>query len=931
MQGTVWFDHRVHTIMSKNADAQTQQSHPPWHSLSAEVALTRLHSQQDGLSSAEVRQRQQLYGPNRLPSVKPRSAWLRFFRQFHNVLIYVLIGSALVTSLLAHWLDTGVIIGVVLINALIGFVQEGKAEKALEAIQQLLSQQANVKRDGHILTIPAEQVVPGDIVMLQSGDKVPADLRLFRVKDLRIEEAMLTGESSPVTKTREAVAETAVIGDRKCIAYSGTLVTYGQAYGMVVATGTHSEIGRITSLLGSVERLTTPLLQQMTRFGNLLTFAIGGLTLFTFLFGVLVHHFQLTDMFLAAVGLAVAAIPEGLPAIMTITLAIGVQRMARRNAIIRRLPAVETLGSVSVICTDKTGTLTHNEMMVQQIITATRQLEITGSGYDFHGEFLQDGQPIDPLQDKVIAEILRAGLLCNDAHLSYEANDWKLHGDPTEGALLSLANKAGLETLALTESFPRTDVIPFESQHRFMASLHHNHQGHGFIVVKGAPEKIIAMSRAQKQANEETPLNHAYWEKQMQDMAQAGLRLLAFASKPVSAEHNILTFTDINTDLTLLGVVGMIDPPREDAIEAVRRCQQAGIRVKMITGDHAITASAIGRTMGIAQADGVLTGEQIDQLSDETLQDIVENIHIFARTSPEHKLRLVSALQANAHIVAMTGDGVNDAPALKRADVGIAMGHKGTEVAKESAEMVLTDDNFASIAAAVEEGRTVYDNLKKSIIYILPTSGGEALTIIAAVLLGTALPISPVQILWVNMVTAVTLALSLAFEPAETDIMRRQPRPHHEPLLSRFLVWRVILVSLVVLAGTFGLFWDAQAAGYSLTHSQTIAVNTLVMFEIFYLFNSRYLLQPIFSKAGFFGNRYILYAIGILLGLQLLYTYLPIMQTLFGASSLNITDWLKVLGVAMTIFLLVEAEKSLIRYRQRHLTAKPRQPTRSKT
>ena len=916
------FAERVQPIMPINIEAQSQQSYTPWHTLSADAALAQLNSQQDGLSSEEVTQRQQQYGPNRLPAMKPRSAWLRFFRQFHNVLIYVLIGSALVTTLLAHWLDTGVIVGVVLINALIGFVQEGKAEKALEAIQQLLSQHANVKRDGHILTIPAEEVVPGDIVMLQSGDKVPADLRLFRVKDLRIEEAMLTGESSPVTKSREPVVETAVIGDRKCIAYSGTLVTYGQGYGVVVATGNHSEIGRITSLLGSVERLTTPLLQQMTRFGNLLTFAIGVLTLFTLLFGVLIHHFQLTDMFLAAVGLAVAAIPEGLPAIMTITLAIGVQRMARRNAIIRRLPAVETLGSVSVICTDKTGTLTHNEMMVQRIVTANRQLEVTGSGYDFHGEFLQDGQPFEPQQDNVIAEILRAGLLCNDAHLTYEANSWKLHGDPTEGALVSLANKAGLDIVTLTESFPRTDVIPFESQHRFMASLHHNHQGHGFIVVKGAPEKIIAMSRTQKRGEAEEPLNLAFWERHMQEMAQAGLRLLAIATKSVSPEQNVLTFADINTDLTLLGVVGMIDPPREDAIQAVMRCRDAGISVKMITGDHAITASAIGRTMGFIQADRVLTGEQIDQMSDETLQAIVDDVHIFARTSPEHKLRLVSALQANTHIVAMTGDGVNDAPALKRADVGIAMGHKGTEVAKESSEMVLTDDNFASIAAAVEEGRTVYDNLKKSIIYILPTSGGEALTIMAAVLLGTALPISPVQILWVNMVTAVTLALSLAFEPSETDIMCRKPRPHHEPLLSRFLVWRVILVSLVVLAGTFGLFWDAQAAGNTLTHSQTIAVNTLVMFEIVYLFNSRYLLQPIFSRAGFFGNRYTLYAIGILVCLQLLYTYLPIMQTLFGTSALLVTDWLKVLGVAILIFLLVETEKYFIRkWQQRAATA----------
>ncbi len=888
----------------------------PWHTRRAEETFAHFHSQPDGLSSAEITQRQQQYGPNRLPELKPRSAWSRFFRQFHNVLIYVLLGSAAITILLAHWLDTGVIIGVVLINALIGFIQEGKAEKALQAIQQLLSQRANVKRDGHILSIPAEELVPGDVVMLQSGDKVPADLRLFRVKDLRIEEAMLTGESIPVSKTSDMVAENAVIGDRKCMAYSGTLVSYGQAYGVVIAIGDDSEIGRITRLLGSVERLTTPLLQQMTHFGNLLTFAIGGLTLFTFLFGVFIHHFKLTDMFLAAVGLAVAAIPEGLPAIMTITLAIGVQRMARRNAIIRRLPAVETLGSVSVICTDKTGTLTHNEMMVQRIVTLTHQLEVTGSGYDFHGEFLHAAQSIDPLQDKVLTQLLQAGALCNDAHLSQEANGWKLHGDPTEGALLSVANKAGLNTQMLTESFPRMDVIPFESQHRFMASLHHDHHGHGYIYVKGAPEKIIAMSRRQQHGDTEETLDQAYWEMQMRSMAQSGLRLLAIASKTVSAEKGVLSYHNIDKDLTLLGIIGMIDPPRIDAIHAVANCRRAGISVKMITGDHVITASAIGRTMGFINADTVLSGEQIDQLNDEALRKTVEETHIFARTSPEHKLRLVSALQANHHIVAMTGDGVNDAPALKRADVGIAMGHKGTEVAKEAAEMVLTDDNFASIAAAVEEGRTVYDNLKKAIIYTLPTSGGEALTIIAAVLLGTALPISPLQILWVNMVTAVTLALSLAFEPAETDIMQRKPRAHDEPLLSRFLVWRVILVSLVVLAGTFGLFWQALDAGYNLARAQTIAVNTLVMFEVFYLFNTRYLLQPIFNKAGFFGNRYVLYATGGLLILQLFYTYLPIMQSLFGSEGLYLSDWSKVIAVAMSIFLLVELEKYIIRRQQ---------------
>jgi len=549
---------------------------PSWHAQAADAALAHFHSQPQGLGSADIASRRQQYGPNRLPALKPRSAWSRFFLQFHNILIYVLLSSAGITILLAHWLDTGVIIGVVLINALIGFIQEGKAEKALQAIQQLLSQHANVKRDGHILSIPAEDLVPGDIVMLQSGDKVPADLRLFQVRDLRIEEAMLTGESVPVSKSAEPVSASAVIGDRRCMAYSGTLVSYGQAYGVVVATGAESEIGRITHLLGSVERLTTPLLQQMTQFGNLLTLAIVGLTLFTFLFGVFIHHFNVTDMFLAAVGLAVAAIPEGLPAIMTITLAIGVQRMARRKAIIRRLPAVETLGAVSVICTDKTGTLTRNEMMVQHIATATQQIEVTGSGYDFHGEFLQNSHAIDPLQDSVLTQILQAGALCNDAHLGHAGSQWTLHGDPTEGALLSAAHKAGLNPRVLSESYPRMDVIPFESQHRFMASLHHDHQGHHFVYIKGAPEKILAMSDRQLQGKTTAPLDIAYWETQIHRMAANGLRILAIASKTVAASQTALSFQQLEQGLTLLGVIGMIDPPRNDAIHAVSALSTCG-------------------------------------------------------------------------------------------------------------------------------------------------------------------------------------------------------------------------------------------------------------------------------------------------------------------------------------------------------------------
>lgn len=885
-----------------------------WHSLAPDTVLSRLEVSDKGLDTGEAQKRLQRYGRNTLTPQKKRGPLRRFLEQFHNVLIYVLLVTGVGTAALGHWIDSSVIFLVVIINALIGFIQEGKAEQAMEAISGMLAAKAAVRRDGQMQNVMAEQLVPGDIVMLQSGDRVPADLRLLRSRDLRIDEALLTGESVPVDKSTEIVAEKAGIGDRKGMAYSGSFVTYGQGQGVVVAIGDSTELGRISGLLSGIETLTTPLLHQMAEFGHFLSLVILVIATATFTFGVLVQDYSATDMFLAAVGLAVAAIPEGLPAIMTITLAIGVQRMARRNVIIRRLPAVETLGAVSVICSDKTGTLTRNEMTVQSILTGGDGYEISGVGYDPHGELSCNGEPVTADDDPQLYELARAGMLCNDSSLRDKEGDWELLGDPTEGALMVLGMKMGLNPEHELEAWPRTDVIPFESEHRFMATLHHDHSGHAFVYLKGAPERVLEMCTKQRKHGEDVPIDLNYWENMSEQQAQRGQRLLAIASRQADFSMTCLNFSDVEEGLSLLGIVGIIDPPREEAIKAVAQCRSAGIKVKMITGDHMITASAIARDMGIGDGDHkAISGNELAEMDDAQIDETLKQTSVFARTSPEHKLRLVKALQAKGNVVAMTGDGVNDAPALKRADVGIAMGQKGTEVSKEAAEMVLTDDNFASIAHAVEEGRTVYDNLKKAIIFILPTNGGEALTILAAIALGRMMPIIAAQILWVNMITAVTLALALAFEPPEGNIMQRSPRRSDEPLLSRFLVWRIVFVSLILVSGTFGTFLWLREHGASIEHARTVAVNTLVMFEVFYLFNSRFIYESALSLKGLLGNRYALVAVAVLLILQMAFTYLPPFQLLFETTPLNLQTWVIIVLVASSVLFLVELEKWFVR------------------
>ena len=888
-----------------------------WHASPPSDVLLALGSAPDGLDQAEVRRRLELHGPNRLAEAVPPSPLMRLARQFNNLLLIVLMVAAAVTIAIGHWIDGGVIAVVVLLNAVIGFVQEGKAERALQAIRHLLSPHAVVLRAGRQHDIDAADLVPGDIVLLASGDSIPADVRLLQARNLQVDESALTGESVPVDKAIDAVPAGAPIGDRLCMGHAGTLVTQGQARAVVVATGAATELGRIGRMLAAVEHGTTPLLAKMAVFGQRLTLVILGAAVLLFLFGTLVRGMPAVETFMAAVSLAVAAIPEGLPAILTITLAIGVQRMARRHAVIRRLPAVETLGSVTVICSDKTGTLTRNEMTVQSVICGGQALEVQGAGYSPQGAVMSDGQALDAAALAAAAPVVRrlaeVAALCNDASLHQDGTGWHLAGDPTEGALLTLAMKTGLNPGALRIERPRLDVIPFESEHRYMATLHARGAA-TVLLLKGAPERVLAMCTHQAGPDVQAqPLAANAWRDAIDAQARAGRRVLALAERELPAGRQGLQHSDVEQGLTLLGIVGIIDPPRAEAADAVARCQAAGIRVVMITGDHGVTASAIAAQLGMGEDHRAISGPEIEAMDNAALREAVHDARVFARASPEHKLRLVRALKANGEIVAMTGDGVNDAPALKQADVGVAMGMKGTEAAKQAGAVVLADDNFASIAHAVEEGRTVYDNLKKTVTFLLPINGGESLTLLLAVLLGVALPILPAQVLWVNMVSSVALAMVLAFEPTEAHVMRRPPRPAGEPLLSRFLVWRIVFVSTLFLAGIFAMFEWALWHGASVEAARTVAVNTLVCMEVFYLFSVRYLKSPSFTWQGVRGTPRVLAAVSGVLVLQLLFTDAPLMQQLFRTEALPLAWGLRILAVGVGLLLVLEVEKAVLR------------------
>lgn len=883
-----------------------------WHEMPVERAMDALRAHQNGLSSEDAATRLETCGPNRLPEPSRRSPLIRFLLHFHNILIYVLLGSAAITAALRHLGDTLVILAVVVANAAIGFFQEGKAENAMVAIRRMLALEASVLRDGVRRSVRGEVLVPGDVVLLEAGDKVPADLRLLRVKGLQLQEAILTGESVPVEKHTQPVGSDSPLGDRACMAYSGTLVTSGLGRGIVVATGANTEIGRISGLLSTVETLTTPLTRQMNVFARWLTVLILLIAVVLLVFGYFVEHFDFAEMFMAVVALSVAAIPEGLPAVLTITLAVGVQAMARRNAIVRRLPAIETLGSVSVICTDKTGTLTRNQMMVASVVTDAHVFSLEGAGYEPRGKIKINDAAVSPREHTILEELGRAAALCNDASVQERDDGWTVEGDPMEGALLALSGKIGIDTDTERAQWTRTDVIPFDAKHRFMATLDHDNENHAFVFVKGAPETIFAMCDRQRTVTDGTEVfAERYWDERAEEVAARGERVLAIAVKPVAPECSDLEFSDVEHGLILIGLVGLIDPPRPEAIDAISECHSAGIRVKMITGDHKGTAAAIGKQIGLQNPDRVLTGADLDAMDDFFLAAAALETDIFARTSPEHKLRLVTALQSHGMTVAMTGDGVNDAPALKRADVGIAMGREGSEAAKEAAEFVLADDNFASIAAAVREGRTVYDNIKKVISWTLPTNAGEAMTIIVALLFGMTLPITPIQILWINLVTAVTLGLALAFEPTEENTMRRPPRPRNEPLLTGELAWYIVLVSVLFLGGIFGMYAYAVDQGYSVELARTIALNTLVVMEIFQLFFIRNIYGTSLTWKAARGTKVVwATVIGVTVA-QFAMTYLPPLQALFTTVAIPLRDGVIIFGVGVALFAILETEKQL--------------------
>lgn len=886
-----------------------------WHNLEALQVIRILESEPEkGLDSLEVTRRALEFGPNAIKPRKGKTPLKRFLLQFHQPLIYILIGAGVITAALGEPVDSLVIIGVVLINAVVGYLQEAKAAGALEALAKSMVTEATVMRSATVQRISAAELVPGDIVLLRSGDKVPADLRLLTARNLQTDESALTGESLPVEKDTPPQPVGTVLADRRNMAYASTLVTYGQATGIVVSIGEGTEIGRISHLVSQADELATPLTRKIEAFSTFLLWAILALAGLTFLAGVL-RGGAPSDMFMAAVALAVGAIPEGLPAAVTVILAMGVSRMAARGAIIRKLPAVETLGGATVICSDKTGTLTQNQMTVTDIFAGQGTYAVLGSGYALEGR-IEGAEP----SDQALLETLLAGILCNDTRIDADEAGHVVIGDPTEAALLVSAHKAGIDHAGASRRLPRLDTLAFESQHQYMATLHSCEGNDPVAYVKGSVEAVLARASTQIGTDGKSlPLDASAVQREAELMASRGLRVLAMARKRLPSEIKTVDHQDISSGLEFLGLQGMIDPPRPEALAAVSSFRTAGVKVKMITGDHALTAAAVGGLLGLGgqscstQATcGVLTGARMAEMPDAELTASAVGTDIFARVDPDQKLRLVMALQSRGEIVAMTGDGVNDAPALRQANIGVAMGRGGTEAAKEASDMILTDDNFATIKAAVEEGRGVYDNLLKFIVWTLPTNLGEGLVILVAVLLGTVLPILPVQILWINMTTAVALGLTLAFEPKEPGLMELPPRRTDHPILDKRLILRIVLVGAILLLAAFGFFKWELAATNNEAQARTVAVNVFVMVEAFYLFNSRSFTRSAF-ELGFSTNKWLLGGFALMMVLQVMFTYLPAMNAMFHSAPVGLLSWVKVAGAGVIAYFAVEFEKRIER------------------
>ncbi len=896
-----------------------------WHTKTTdEVSKSLQTDYEKGLTLEEVKIRKSKFGLNIVTIKKKRHPIYQFLHQFTQPLVFILIIAGTITAFLNHLIDTGVIFGVVIINAVVGFIQEYKAGRAMEALMKMVTSENVVIRDGDRIRISSSEIVPGDIVILHSGEKVPADMRLYYTRDLKVDESMLTGESVPSSKSADTLSKDTILAERKNMAYGGTFVTYGHGIGVVVETGDNTETGKISQSMYVAQDIATPLTKKISQFSKVLLMVVLVLAAATFIVGYLFLHSSLENLFMETVALAVAAIPEGLPAAMTITLAFGVSHMAKKHAIIRKLPAVETLGSTTIICSDKTGTLTENQMTVTEVYAGGCFYQISGSGYNPEGVFSKEQNQIQVNKHEVLKECLVAGLLCNNSDLIKKEDRWESEGDPTETALIVSARKAGLEETVLNH-LKRIDEIPFESHLQYMATFHHTPDNeHNIVYIKGAVEKILEKScfvMAEDQDGKNIIKKLQSYEIQKlqavsDEISSRGLRVLAFAKKEISKEKSRIDESDIKDNIIFLGIQAMIDPPREEVIDAIRTCQRAGIKVKMITGDNVKTAVNIAEKIGLNKIHGkdsvvpivAVTGRELQQYSEDEVADIVERAEVFARVLPEQKLILVKALQSKGHIVAMTGDGVNDAPALKQADIGIAMGISGTDVAKEAADMVLTDDNFTSIKDAVEEGRRILDTLIKFIIWTLPTNFGEGLVVVTAIFGGLVLPILPVQILWINLTTALALGLMLIFEPKEKDSMERPPRAPHTPILTGELVIRIIIVSMIILGGVYGLFFYEQISGASLPEARTIAVNTIVMIELFYLFNCRSLTKSMF-QIGMFSNKFIWMGVAVMIGIQILFTYLPIMNDVFDSHPISIMSWLKIIGVATVTYAVIEMVK----------------------
>jgi magnesium-transporting ATPase (P-type) len=880
-----------------------------WYQLETEEVFKKLSSSHEGLTESEAGNRISTYGLNKLPEQEQISKLKILIHQFTSPLIYILLIASIVTFILGEFIDTAVIISVVLLNAAIGYLQEYKAEQSVRALKQMVVPKARVLRDGKEKEIHSEELVPGDIVLLTSGAKVPADLRLFHTLELKIEEAMLTGESIPADKNILPLQNTNFTpGDQTNMAFMGTIVVSGRAKGIVVNTGTNTLLGTIAQDLKGVSPAKAPVQEKINRFSKQIGLLALAASAAVFLFGVLTGE-SIKDMFMTAVAAAVAAVPEGLPIVVTIAMAAGVARMAKRNAIIRNLPTVETLGSTTIICSDKTGTLTKNEMTVQLVYDGEHTYEMTGSGYEPKGEILREKMPVDLHELETLMHVFRIGLLCNESDIYEEDGQFKVDGDPTEGALIVSAMKAGLNPEAEREEYLRLGIIPFESERGYMATLQEYH-GKKIIFAKGATEKLLDMCTTCLIS--ETLIKKDF-VKFADTMAKQGLRVLGMAYKEMPDDTEEITHQDIESGLILTGLQGMIDPPREEVKQAIDGCRRAGIRTVMITGDHAITAEAIGRQLGIVKKESLaLTGKELESMSDDELFNKVQKISVYARVAPQDKLRIVEQVKRHGEIVAVTGDGVNDAPALKAAHIGVAMGRTGTDVAKEAADMVIADDNFVSIFNAVEEGRVVFENIRKVIFFLIPTGVAAILSILISQLLKLPLPYLPSQLLWINLVTNGLQVLALAFEPGEQGIINKPPRSPQEGLMSKLLIQRTFLVGLIISFGVIGNYILALRSGDSLEQARTVAVTTMVFFQFFQAWNARSEIKSIF-RMSLMSNPFLFYGMLASIFAHLAVIYVPALQWIFRTVPLAMMEWGEILLAAITIIAAVEIDKSMRR------------------